>query len=81
MLNRALAYAHAYLVSVVTRVRNSREDKGGETLQNTIWILVGLAIALIVGWIFFKEQIKSFAETVWKNLTTWSTGQLNPTQW
>lgn len=68
---------YAYLLTLPARARKIREDKGGETLQNAVWILVGLAIALIVGWVFFKEQIVGFATNVWNNLSGWATGELD----
>lgn len=49
-----------------------REKEGGETLQNVIWILVGLAIALIVGWVFFKPAIQGFAQGLWNTISTWA---------
>lgn len=49
-----------------------REKEGGETLQNAIWILVGLAIALIVGWVFFKPTIQEFTKNLWDTISTWA---------
>ncbi|PTQ52236.1 MAG: hypothetical protein HSCHL_0707 [Hydrogenibacillus schlegelii] len=68
---------YVHLLTLPARARKIREDRGGETLQNVVWILVGLAIALLVGWVFFKDQIYGFAGSVWKNLASWSSGELN----
>lgn len=47
-------------------------NTGGETVQNAIWILIGLAIALIVGWAFEKTQIAAWVVEVWDNLIGWT---------
>ena len=66
-----------YLLSLYVTLSNvlftkMKEKEGGETLQNAIWILVGLAIALIVGWVFFKPTIQAFVENLWNTISTWA---------
>ena len=66
-----------YLLSLYVTLSNGlfvkmKEKDGGETLQNAIWILVGLAIALIVGWVFFKPTIEGFVKNLWNTISTWA---------
>jgi|GEM_PF-5032029 len=70
-----------YLLSLYVALSNGlftkiKEKDGGETLQNAIWILVGLAIALIVGWVFFKPTIETFTKNLWNTISTWANNNI-----
>lgn len=60
--------------SILTLKNN---NKGGESLQNVLWILIGLAIALLVGVLFFDEQIVTLAQNIWGNLIQFVYKELN----
>lgn len=47
---------------------------GGLTTEQTVWILIAFAVAMILGWIFEKEQITAFVTGIWKDLSGWAAG-------
>lgn len=67
----------AVYVALINLPYALKEKDGGETLQNVIWILVGLAIALAAGWLFFKPQIDTFTQELWQKLSGWAKGNID----
>lgn len=46
-------------------------NAGGVTTERVVWMLAGLALALIVGWMFERTHISEFVAGIWKDLSGW----------